>query len=359
MKDTLKKLFPITIKDALIFLVTMGVASFLCEILRAITTSDVHVPLIFVLAVLIVSFLTEGYFFGTLAAITSVFAVNWAFTYPYGKLDFSIYGYPLTFITMLGVGIATSTLATRIKEQEKLKLENEREKMRANLLRSLSHDLRTPLTAIGGNISAVIEGSDKLPEEEKRQLLENARDDVNWLYNMVENLLSITKISADSKSQLHKTDELIEDILSESANKFKSHYEGIGVTINCPEDPVFVNTDPILIEQVLINLMENAAKHGQTTTGINLTAARDGDMVKVEVRDNGRGIDKKILSNIFSLSPQNQTFSSDKSRFMGIGLMVCKTIIDAHGGDISARNTEDGGAAFTFTIPVGGSEDAG
>ena len=358
MRFFFRKYFPISLKDALIFIVTMLAASLLCEFLRNITTSDVHVPLIFVLVVLIISFLTNGYFFGTLAAISSVFAVNWAFTYPYRKLDFSIYGYPLTFITMLAVGIATSTLATRLKEQEKLKLENEREKMRANLLRSVSHDIRTPLTAIGGNIETVLEGGEKLPEDEKRALLENAKEDVNWLYTMVENLLSITKINTEGKSEIKKSDELIEEIFSESSAKFRRHHDSITIKIHCPDEPVFVYADAMLIEQVLINLMENAVKHGVSTDEIDLDAAVMDDMVEIKVTDNGQGIDKKILPNIFSISTQNQVFSPDKNRFMGIGLMVCKTIVDAHGGDMSARNVQPHGAEFSFTVPLGGTEYA-
>lgn len=349
MKEKIRKYFPLSIKDAFIFIVTMCAASALCEALRKITTSDVHVPLIFVLVVLIVSFLTDGYFFGTLAAITSVFAVNWAFTYPYRKLDFSIYGYPLTFITMLAVGMATSTLATRLKEQEKLRAETDREKMRANLLRSVSHDLRTPLTAIDGNISAVLENSDRLTDGEKRQLLENAKADAEWLYTMVENLLSVTKINTDRSAEITKKSELIEEILSESANRFKSHNENISVNIRCPEDAVFVKCDAMLIEQVLLNLMDNSVKHGKDTSVILLEARSEGDTAFISVEDDGGGIEKNILQRISDDSLQS--FASDSNRFMGIGLMVCRTVVEAHGGRLTAENT-DKGAKFTFTLPM-------
>ena len=126
-----------SLKGWLIFFSTLGVASAICAMLMRTTTSDVHVPLIFVLAVLIISLSTDGYFYGFLAAFVSVVFVNFAFTFPYLKLDFTIYGYPLTFMTMLAVGFATSTLTARLKAQEKLHMESEREKMRANLLRAI------------------------------------------------------------------------------------------------------------------------------------------------------------------------------------------------------------------------------
>ena len=129
LKKQLNKFFPMCLKDWLVFFVTMGLTSVVCQTLKGVSGSDVHVPMIFVLAVLIIALLTDGYFYGTLAALISVVGVNWAFTYPYYKLDFSIYGYPLTFMTMLAVGFAVSTLTSRVKEQERIRLESEKEKM--------------------------------------------------------------------------------------------------------------------------------------------------------------------------------------------------------------------------------------
>ena len=159
---------------------------------------------------------TDGYFYGFLAAFVSVVFVNFAFTFPYLKLDFTIYGYPLTFMTMLAVGFATSTLTARLKAQEKLHMESEREKMRANLLRAISHDLRTPLTAISGSISTVLEGDEVLTKQQKNELLLDAKKDAEWLCRMVENLLSITRMNGADMGGITKNDEILEEVLSEA-----------------------------------------------------------------------------------------------------------------------------------------------
>ena len=153
-------------------------------------------------------------------------------------------------------------------EHQKLRLEAEREKTRANLLRSVSHDLRTPLTAINGSVSAVLEDNGTMTEEEKRELLENARKDALWLHSMVENLLSITRISG--ASEIVKKDEILEEVLSEAVINFKKRNPGIQVEISVPEDVLFIPMDAMLIEQVVLNMMDNSVAHGKTTDRITV-----------------------------------------------------------------------------------------
>ena len=347
------RLYP---KGWIIFLLTLGAASAICALLRQITPSDVHVPLIFVLAVLIVSLSTDGYFYGFLAAIVGVVGVNYAFTYPYMKLDFSVTGYPLTFLTMLAVGFAASTLTTRLKEQERLRLETERESMRANLLRAISHDLRTPLTAIRGSIDTVLADDGGLSEDARRELLQSARQDAEWLFTMVENLLSITRISGDTPRSITKQDELLEEVLGEAVQRFRGRDAGVTVSVTVPDEVLLLPMDAMLIEQVLLNLMDNAVTHGTGATHIDITAARQGRFVGVSVADDGCGIDSALLPHLFDGSLPLSADRGDDSRFMGIGLSVCKTIIQAHGGTICAANAPEGGAVFTFTLPLGGTD---
>ena len=351
-REQLKKLFPLSLRGWLVYLAAMGLASAGCQMLKRISTSDVHVPLIFILVVLVVSLMTDGYFYGLLAALTSVFTVNVAFTYPYMKMDFSVYGYPLTFLTMTAVGLAVSTLTARVREQEQLRLESEKEKVRANLMRAVSHDLRTPLTSISGSIAAVLDGD--VPPGQQRELLENARQDADWLYRMVENLLSVTRIGEDRAASLHKQEEPLEEVLGAAAAAFRKRNPAVSVRVSVPEEPLFVPMDPVLIQQVLQNLMDNAVLHGRHTTEITVRAACLDGEAAVTVADNGCGVDKALLAHLFDGSlPAAAGRAPDTTRGLGIGLTVCRTIVEAHGGRIQARNRPEGGAEFRFTLPLG------
>ena len=353
----LKKYFPMSVKGWLIYFAAMGSAAAVCALLQRVSTSDVHVPMIFVLMVLIIALMTDGYFYGFLAATTSVIAVNWAFTYPYAELNFSIYGYPLTFVTMLAVGFAVSTLASRVKEQNRIRLEAEQEKMRANLLRAISHDLRTPLTSISGAISAVLESGDALKAAQRADLLNDAKKDADWLCRMVENLLSITRISDDKPGAIKKEDEVLEEVVSEVVVKFRKKNPDIAVSVTVPDDLFFVPMDAMLIEQLLLNLMDNAVQHGESTTRIVIGTGKVDGFAEISVSDNGRGIPKSELEHLFDGTLQLGGGNVDKTRNMGIGLMVCKTIAMAHGGRIWAENQPGGGAKFTFSLRLGEEKD--
>ncbi|MBR1457311.1 MAG: DUF4118 domain-containing protein, partial [Oscillospiraceae bacterium] len=335
----LKKYTPLSLRGWLVYLAAMALASLLCILLRQLSTSDVHVPLIFVLAVLIVSLLTDGYFYGILAALTSVFAVNYAFTYPYWHMNFTIYGYPLTFLTMLGVGCAVSTLTTRVKEREQLRVESEREKVRANLMRAVSHDLRTPLTAISGSISAVLESEDTLTPAQRRELLIGAREDAEWLCRMVENLLSVTRIGDGAADGLHKQEEALEEVLGAAVLAFKKRNPALEVTVTAPDTLLLVPMDAVLIAQVLQNLMDNAVTHGRGTSQVAVSARTEAGSAVITVEDDGGGIEPRLLEHLFDGTLAFTGGSgADTTRGMGIGLTVCRTIVEAHGGRLSARN---------------------
>ena len=183
------------LRNILITVGIMGAATIVCLALQHFSEADTHVPLLFVLAVVIVARFTEGYVYGILSAMAAVVLVNYVFTYPYFELNFSITGYPLTFVVMLATAVMVSALTTQIKWQEQIRLEVEKEKTRANLLRAVSHDIRTPLTSIQASASGILDNYDALGRQEKVELLEGIRDESRWLIRMVENLLSITRIN--------------------------------------------------------------------------------------------------------------------------------------------------------------------
>ena len=344
------RLFPFSRRDLLVSAIILSCAFGLCNLLRLAGSSDGFASPIFVLAVLLVSRLTTGYLFGLIASLPGVVCVNFVFTYPYWAVNFTLSGYPLTFLTFLVVSIMTGTLTAQAKQRERLRAENEKEKMRANLLRSVSHDIRTPLTAILGATSAVLENPEMSPED-RSILLEDVRDDAQWLIRVVENLLSITRIGSDQAS-IAKSPEAAEEVLGEAARKFRRRFPQVSVSVTAPESLLMVPMDPILIAQVLSNLLENAVLHGGTTTAISLSVQKEGDFARFSVRDNGRGIPESALPTLFDgTMKHSETPTSDGKRNMGLGLSVCLAIVRAHGGAMEARNLETG-AEFSFRLPL-------
>lgn len=335
--------------------ITFGIlmlCTLFCFLLQRFSAMDTHVPLVFVLAVLFISRFTDGYFYGILASMIAVVGVNYVFTYPYFAFDFTITGYPLTFAAMLAVSCSVSALTTRIKEQEEIRLEAEKEKMRGNLLRAVSHDIRTPLTSIMGSASGLSENFDVLTREEKLDLLDGIREEAQWLIRIVENLLSITRINGDA-ARIDKQDELVEEIISGAVGKFRKRFPDTEVAVELPEEVLMVPMDGILIEQVLVNLMENSVLHGHGTMKILIRAFRAGEKVWLSVEDDGLGIREDVLPRMFEgdlHSDEGQ--ESDAKRNMGIGLSVCMSIVRAHRGNMQAENRREGGARVMFWLPT-------
>lgn len=347
MSASFKRQFQNAMVTLLLLLTATGVSMVIGGASGEIDGGSQNTQLVFLLAVLLTSRYTSGYLWGILCAVISVPLVNYMFTYPYFVFNLSISGYLLTFVTMLTVSLIVSILTTRVQKQEQLRLEAEKEKLRANLLRAVSHDLRTPLTSIVGMTDAMLDNS--LPEEKQRELLQDVNEDAQWLVRMIENLLAVTRISGNT-GPLHKDTEVVEDVLVQALIKFQKHFPTIEVDMVLPEDILLAEMDAVLIEQVTLNLLENAAYHGQHTTRIRVSAERCRPMVMITVSDNGAGIAKEKLPHLFS-GEIDSAVSADSHKHMGIGLSVCKSIIKAHGGQMSAKNNEQGGASFSFTLP--------
>ena len=339
------------LKDCLITAGILSVASMICVILHQFSSTDTHVPMLFVLAVLCVSRFTHGYAYGITASLLAVIGVNYAFTYPYFELNFTLTGYPLTFLAMLAVSLTVCTMTSRIKEQEITRLEMETEKMRSNLLRSVSHDIRTPLTSIMGNASAILDNDEKLDRLQTRTLLEDIRKEAEWLNRVVENILSVTKINSDV-AKIRKEPELAEEIASSAVNKFHRRYPDVPVRVSVPDDALLVPMDAVLIEQVLFNLMENAVLHGNTTSHIDLRISLKGEQAVFVVEDDGTGISEEFMPVLFDGTLPVGERGDGSGHNMRIGLSICRSIIEAHGGTIAAENREEGGSRFYFELPL-------
>ncbi len=349
----LKRWLALSWRDTGITLASLLVVTALCVLLNRLGDSDNFAPLLYVMAILVIARLTDGYFYGIAAAIVCVVGVNYAFTYPYWAFNFTISGYPLTFFCLLVVSIFTSTLTTRIKEQERERSENEKEIVRANLLRSISHDFRTPLTTIIGSANAMLDKSVLVSDAERTIMLQTIADEAEWLKRIVENLMSITRVNSGSGG-LKKSAEMAEEILSEAAQKFRRQGLPVEVEIVSPDELLFVPMDATLIGQVLQNLLDNAVRHGKNTRHIVLSVERDGMNAAFSVRDDGEGIPEPKLSHLLAgkpLAPDSGDLSDD-ARNLGIGLSVCRTILTAHGGSMTVKNNCDRGATIRFVLPL-------
>lgn len=309
-------------------------------------------PSIFVLAVFMISRYTDGYFYGIAASLVSMFTLNFVFVSPYFKLDFNLSENTISSVVMLCVSIMTSITMTKLKEQEAIRIETEKEKMRANLLRAISHDIRTPLTTIYGSCTAVIENFDILSKEQIIQLLSDTKEDAQWLIGMVENLLSITRIRSEGV-KLVKKSVVLEELIDSVIVKFKKRYPHQAVIVEIPEEFVMIPMDAVLITQVLVNMLENAIEHAKGMKNVILRVKIQEEYVIFQVIDDGCGIPKERLKKIFTgdFEPGNLPADS-KKHDMGIGLSVCAAIVRAHGGEITAENRKEGGSCFQFTLKM-------
>ena len=305
----------------------------LCLFVHRVLKNESLIAAIFVLGTFAISMLTDGYLYGILSALIGVLAVNFAFTFPYFKVNFTITENFVSAVIMLIVAVITSAIITKLKKQENLKTENEKERVRTNLLRAVSHDLRTPLTTIYGSSSALLENANDFSKEQQLEMLKGIKEDAEWLTRMVENLLSITKLDGGNV-KIIKIPTVIDELIDSVLIKFHIRYPSQEVLMDLPEDFVTVPMDPLLIEQVLINLLENAVKHAVDMTELSIRVFTISGKAIFEVRDNGkRSLDEEIQP--------------------GIGLSVCNTIIKAHGGELRAVNSKAGGLLMRFTLDLG------
>lgn len=240
------------------------------------------------------------------------------------------------------------------EKAQKILLETEKEKMRSNLLRAVSHDLRTPLTGIIGSATTLLENGDEIGEEASRKMLTDIQHDAEWLVHMVENLLSVTRISGGTTT-LKKQEEIIEEVVSEAVSRIRKRFPGSRINVEVPEEMLLVPMDATLIEQVLINLMENAIRHSGSPLPISLKVSKKKSGAVFTISDHGKGIDPSRIPDIFDGKPQKG--SSDSTRGIGIGLSICKSIILAHDGKIFVKNNLDGGASFSFVLPMKGGKE--
>ena len=249
--------------------------------------------------------------------------------------------------TQLGIALERETL---VADREKIRLAMEREQQRGMLLRSIAHDLRSPLTALSGAGNLLADNYHTLSDSERRKLASDISEEIVWLTDLVENILSMTRIS-EQKLLLHKQEEVIDDVIGEAVKHTERLLGDRHFEVKLPDEVVTAPMDGKLIAQVIINLLENAARHTPPESSIRL-AVEAGKCLTVSVADTGDGIPAAIRGSLFERFVAQEKEIADGRRGLGLGLSICKAIVEAHGGEIFVTDNSPKGSIFTFTLPT-------
>ena len=237
------------------------------------------------------------------------------------------------------------------EEKEKAAVLAKNEQLRANLLRSISHDLRTPLTSISGNADTLLHSYNMLDEQTRKQVFTDIYDDAQWLTGLVENLLSITKIT-DGSVKLHLSDQVVDDIVSEALRHIDRRSAEHHITVDCGDEPLLVRVDAGLIMQVLINLVNNAVKYTPPGSNIRITAIQQEKVAEICVSDDGPGIPDERKERVFEMFFTGSNLIGDSRRSLGLGLTLCQAIIHAHHNEMTLKDNLPHGCIFSFTLPL-------
>ena len=275
----------------------------------------------------------------------------------YGAVGVAARGAPLDpfehsiLLSILGECALALENLQNAAEKERAAVLAKNEQLRANMLRAISHDLRTPLTAISGNASNLLSNGADFDEDTRRQLYSDIYDDSLWLINVVENLLSVTRIE-DGRMALRPSAELVEEIVTEALNHVGRGRTDHVITFTCKDEWLMARADARLIVQVVVNIVDNALKYTPSGSHIDITAAREDDKVAVTIADDGPGVPPEVGERVFDMFFSGSNRAADSRRSLGLGLALCRSIITAHGGIISLSQNQPHGAVFRFTLPA-------
>lgn len=351
-------------KDAAICLVMLTAATLAGYAFKAFQLADADIIMLYIIAVLVISIFTSKMYFCLISSFVGVVLFNCFFTYPEFSLSVHDAGYPVTFVTMFITAFIAGTLANKLKrniliaeqnarEKEEAALLAQNEQLRANMLRSISHDLRTPLTSISGNASTLISGGDTLDESTRQQIYTDIYSESMWLIEMVENLLYATRIE-DGRMQLNISVEILDDIVQEAVRHTKRTYPKQNIIVDMYDEIIPVMADANLIVQVIVNLMDNAVKYSNEDSDVTVSVHRENVYaVVISVSDHGTGISDEEKEKVFDMFYTGGSRSSDSRRSLGLGLALCRSIITSHGGTISVSDNIPNGTVVSFTLPIG------
>ncbi|MBO7407348.1 MAG: sensor histidine kinase KdpD [Clostridia bacterium] len=276
----------------------------------------------------------------------------------YGVVGIHINGKPLDsyensiLLSILGECALAMDNNRNAMEKELAAVLAKNEQLRANMLRAISHDLRTPLTSISGNAGNLLTNFDKLDEATKVQIFTDIFDDAQWLISLVENLLSVTRID-EGRMKFNMSGQLMDEVIDEAIKHINRKGIEHNISVDYRDELLLGRMDAKLIIQVIINLVDNAVKYTPAGSDIRITAQQSDGFISVSVADNGDGIPDALKERVFEMFYTGDNKIADSRRSLGLGLYLCRSIINAHGGKITLTDNEPHGCVFTFTVPSG------
>ena len=316
--------------------------------------AESNIVTIYILGVLIISARTMKTGYSIFSAIAGILLFNCLYAEPPFTLLYYDPRHTVTMIMLmvaaLIVGYFSQQFQRRMEERAKLALEAESERLRINLLRSIGHDLRTPLTSISGDVQILLDKGDVLKNESRDQLYQEIYDNSEWLISVVENLLYVTRFDNGSMA-IEKQPELLSDLLAESLKHINKKKDEHTFLFDIQNDLLFVNVDGHMIMQVIINILNNAIKHTQADSTIWITLKEQNGKAVLEIADNGPGVKDKG-DRVFDLFYSKSNMYPEEKLGFGLGLTLSKAIIEAHDGSIYYKNNVPQGAIFGFALPI-------
>lgn len=283
------------------------------------------------------------------AAVAAVAALDFFFVPPFFTFHVDDLRHVVTFAVLLGGGITIATMSERLRRQtgeaREARARAEAEETRSAILSAVSHDARTPLAVITGAATTLLDDGDRLDEEQRTDLLRGITEEAARLERLVANVLEMTRLEAGE--QIVKEWVPVEEIIGSALTRLESRLEGRAIATHLPTAPLRVAVDPVLFEQVVVNLIDNAAKHTPPGTPIDVDARAEGDALAIEVADRGPGIEPSDRLRVFEKFHRG----GRDTRGSGLGLAICRGIVRAHGGTIEALARDGGGARLRVVLP--------
>lgn len=358
-KNTVVSIF----KDLAVSLLVVTAATLAGYVFKLFHLTDADIIMLYIIAVLVISIFTSKMRYCLISSVVGVVLFNYFFTSPEFSLSAHDAGYPVTFVTMFITAFISGSLANKLKrniviaeknarEKEEAALLAQNEQLRANMLRSISHDLRTPLTSISGYASTLLSSENTLDESARQQIYTDIYSESMWLIGIVENLLYATRIE-DGRMQLNISVEILDDIVQEVVKHIERTYPKRNIIVDMHDEIIPVRCDANLIVQVIVNLCDNAIKYSDEETQVTISVTREKDSAVISVSDNGIGIADNEKEKVFEMFYTGGSRSSDSRRSLGLGLALCKSIIDSHGGVISISDNTPNGTNVSITLPIG------